>query len=434
VQYSIDRDDMLRRFLSYVQIWTTSDEDSEDTPSTERQWDLAKILVDELKELGLEDARVDEHCYVYASLPERFPPGAARAGKAPAVGLIAHMDVSSAVSGENVKPIVHERYHGGPIELPGDSGIVLTPEVDAPLGDCAGLDIVTSDGTTLLGADDKAGIAIILSVLKALKENPDFSHGPIQVAFTPDEEIGRGADKFDLDAFGAEVAYTVDGEGLGEVEDETFCADSMDITFHGINVHPGFAKDKMINSIKLAAELIESLPKDRISPETTENREGYVHPRLVEGTEEKTVVKFLVRDFTMEGLRDFESLLEGKANAVVARYPGARVELEIKHWYGNMKAVLNQRPDALEFAAEAIRSAGLEVVNKPIRGGTDGARLSFSGLPTPNLFTGGHNFHGKREWVAVQHMEKSAEVCLRLLDIWAGRGEKKGRLPPVEEP
>jgi len=432
VEYRIDRDDMLRRFLAYARIWTTSDEDCEATPSTERQWDLAKLLVEELTALGLEDARVYEHCYVYGSLPERFPAGSPRAGAAPAIGLIAHMDVSQAVSGENVQPIVHESYDGSAIELPGDPSVVLTPEADAPLGDCKGLDIVTADGTTLLGADDKAGIAIILSVLKALRDTPDLTHGPLQVAFTPDEEIGRGANKFDLEAFGAEVAYTIDGEGLGEVEDETFCADSMDFTFHGIIVHPAYAKNKMVNAVKLAADFIASLPKDATSPETTEGREPYVHPRYVEGAEEKTIVKFLIRDFTMEGLPKLEKLLDDKANAVVAAYPGSRVEFETKHWYANMKEILDQRPDAVRLANAAVVAAGLEVVSKPIRGGTDGTRLSFMGLPTPNLFTGGHNFHGKREWIAVQHMQKSAEVCLRLVELWGQRGERQGLLPKVE--
>lgn len=432
MSYQIDRDDMLRRFLSYVKVWTTSDETNESTPSSERQWNLAKQLKAELEELGLDNIRLCDHCYVYATLPERMATGSKRAGKVPAIGLISHMDVSDAVPAENVKPIIHKNYDGMPLVLPGDPEVVLIPEKDHPLGDCKGLDIITADGTTLLGADDKAGIAIIFSVLKWLKEHEDVEHGPIQIAFTPDEEIGRGVAKFDLDAFGAEVAYTLDGESLGEVEDETFCADSMDVTFRGINVHPGFAKDKMINSIKLAAEFIESLPKDGLAPETTEKREAYVHPRLVEGNEEQTVVKFLIRDFEMAGLAELERFVEEKAQVVAAAHPGAKVETKVSHSYKNMKVVLDQRPEATSLAEEAIRAAGIEVVKKPIRGGTDGARLSFMGLPTPNIFTGGHNFHGKREWIAVQHMEKSAEVVLRLIQLWAEKGEKKGRLPALE--
>ncbi len=432
MKYQIDRDDMLRRFLSYVRVWTTSEETNENTPSSERQWDLARQLKTELEELGLDNVRLSDHCYLYATLPENLPAGSPRAGKVPSIGLIAHLDVSDAVPGEKVTPIVHENYDGGPLALPGDPEIVLTPEKDPPLGECKGLDIVTADGTTLLGADDKAGIAIIIAALKQIMANGDIPHGPVQVCFTPDEEIGRGVAEFDLDAFGAEVAYTLDGESLGEVEDETFCADSMDITFRGVNVHPGFAKNKMINSIKLAAELIDSLPKDGLSPETTGNREGYVHPRLIEGNEEGTVVKFLIRDFEMSGLTELERYVEEKARAVEAAHPGSKIEIEIKHSYKNMKVVLDQRPEAMAIAEEAIRAADIEVHKCPIRGGTDGARLSFMGLPTPNIFTGGHNYHGKREWIPVQHMEKAAEVVMRLLELWAEKGEKRGRLPPVE--
>ncbi len=423
----IDRDDMLRRFLAYVRVHTTSDETSETYPSTECQWDLARILEAELNELGLEQVRLDEYCYVYGVLPENLPPE--RAGKAPAIGLIAHMDVSDQVPGENVQPIVHEAYAGGPIALPGDPSIVLTPESDPPLGDCLGLDIVTSDGTTLLGADDKAGIAVIMAALKFLTENPDFPHGPIHIAFTPDEEIGRGADKLDIVEFGAEVAYTFDGETAGEVEDETFCADSMDVVFRGISVHPGFAKNRLVNAVKVAADFVDSLPKDALSPETTEGREGYVHPRLFEGSEDSATVKFLLRDFTEAGLREHEAIVRELAEAAAARWPGSAVECTVSASYRNMKAQLDLRPEALGFAVQAIEEAGLEVINKPIRGGTDGSRLSLAGLPTPNIFTGGHNFHGQREWVAVQHMVKSAEVCLRLVRLWGSKGEKKGLLP-----
>jgi tripeptide aminopeptidase len=423
----IDRDDMLGRFLSYVKVHTTSSEASDTYPSTECQWDLARILEAELNELGLEQVRLDEYCYVYGVLPENLPPE--RAGKAPAIGLIAHMDVSDAVPGENVQPIIHEAYAGGPIALPGDPDIVLTPERDGPLGDCVGLDIVTADGTTLLGADDKAGIAVIMAALKYLTEHPEVHHGPLHIAFTPDEEIGRGADKLDIEAYGAEVAYTFDGESAGEVEDETFCADSMDVHFTGISVHPGFAKNRMVNSLKVAADFVDSLPKDGLAPETTEDREGYVHPRLIQGGEEQSVVKFLLRDFVEEGLREREALLREKALAAVARWPGSKVRFEVSKSYRNMKAQLDLRPAALSFAVQAIEEAGLPVINKPIRGGTDGSRLSLAGLPTPNIFTGGHNFHGKREWIAVQHMEQSAEVCLRLVRLWGEKGEKKGLLP-----
>jgi len=422
VEPAIDTQEMLDRFLSYARIETTSSEESNTTPSTECQWDLARILEKELRDLGLEKVRLDENCYVYGFLPENFPPGHPRAGKVPAVGFIAHMDVSPAVSGKGVKPQIHKNYQGGPITLPGDPSIVLTPETDPPLGECLGLDIVTSDGTTLLGADDKAGIAVIMAALKALGENPDFLHGPIWVAFTPDEEIGRGVDKFDLKYFTAKAAYTVDGESLGEVEDETFCADTWIAVFHGVNVHPGYAKGKMVNSIKAAARFLESLPKDSLSPETTEKREGYVHPMAISGNEEKTEIKFLVRDFEEEGIADKEKFLEEKARAAVEAFPGSSLEIQIKQSYRNMKQILDKTPEVAEFAMEAVRMAGVEPKKTPIRGGTDGARLSFMGLPTPNIFTGGHNFHSKREWIAVQHMEKSAQVVLNLVRIWAEKG------------
>ncbi len=432
MEYRVDREGMLKRFLSYVKVWTTSDENCDKTPSTERQRDLAVILRDELQKMGLENVRLDDHCYVYATLPERLAAGSPRAGKVPSIGLIAHMDVSEAVPGKDVKPIIHESYQGQKLVLPGDPEVVLDPAVESPLGECKGLDIITSDGTTLLGADDKAGVAIIMSVIDTIRNNPDFEHGPIQIAFTPDEEIGRGVDKFDVEGFGAEVAYTLDGEGLGEVEDETFCADSLDVTYRGINVHPGYAKGKMVNAIKVAADLIASLPRDGLAPETTDGREGYVHPRLVEGNEETAVVKFLMRDFTMEKVAEHEKFITDKAHAAAAKWPGSKVEIEITHSYKNMKVMLDKRAEAVTFAADAVRAAGVEVLNKPIRGGTDGARLSFMGLPTPNIFTGGHNFHGKKEWIAVQHMEKAAEVCLRLVEIWAEKGEKKGMLPAVD--
>ncbi len=431
MQLQVDRDDLLRRFLAYVRIETTSNEENQATPSSECQWQLARLLETELKELGLSDVLLDEHCYVYAHLPEAMPAGAARAGQIPAVGLIAHMDVSPAVSGKDVKPIVHRAYPGGPITLPGDASVVLTPEADPPLGDCVGLDIVTSDGTTLLGADDKAGIAVILSLLRFLKSHPEVPHGPLYVAFTPDEEVGRGVAKFNLERFAAEVAYTVDGKGIGEIEDETFCADTMEVIVHGVNVHPGYAKGKMVNAIKLLADFIAALPREHTSPETTDGRQSYVHPMAIKGNEERAEAKLLIRDFTMPGLAELEQLVERTARGVVDREPRARLETTVTHSYKNMKVVLDQRPEAAAFAEEAIRAAGLAVVRTPIRGGTDGARLSFMGLPTPNLSAGGYNFHGKREWLVVQHMEKAAEVCLRLVGLWAERGSRKGRLPPI---
>ncbi len=425
-EFPIDRDRMLERFLTYVRIETTSDEESEATPSSACQWNLARLLEPELRQLGLVDVQLDDYGYVYATLPERLAPDSMRSGMVPTVGLVAHMDVSPQVSGKNVTPVIHERYAGGPIRLQGAPDVVLTPEDDPPLGECIGLDIVTSNGTTLLGADDKAGIAVIVTALETLRRCRSIEHGPIAVAFTVDEEIGRGVDRFNLEQFGAEVAYTVDGSGLGEIEDETFCADTMIVTVRGRNVHPGYAKGKLVNSLKLAAELLERLPNDRLSPETTDGRDGYIHPHALEGNEERTVVKLLVRDFTDHGLEALERLVEDHARAIERTHPGSVIEIEVKPTYRNMKVVLDRRPEATAFAEDAIRSAGLTVIRKPVRGGTDGARLSFMGLPTPNLFAGGHNFHSRKEWVAVQHMEKSVEVILRLIGIWAERGEKLG--------
>jgi tripeptide aminopeptidase len=424
----IDRDGLLDRFLSYARIWTTSDEASETTPSSACQWDLARLLESELRDVGLDDVHLDDSGYVYGRLPERLPAGSSRTGQIPTVGLVAHMDVSPQVSGRNVKPIVHAQYDGGPIALPGAPDVVLTPEDDPPLGECVGLDVVTSDGTTLLGADDKAGIAVIMTALETLQRHPEIEHGPIAAAFTVDEEIGRGVDKFDLERFGAEVAYTIDGSGVGEIEDETFCADTMIVTVRGRNVHPGYAKGKLVNSMKVAADLLTRLPKDRLSPETTDGRDGYVHPHALEGNEERTVIRLLIRDFTVQGLEALEAMIRRQATAVERSYPGSTIAIEVKPSYRNMKVVLDRRPEATAFAVEAIRGAGLPVIRKPVRGGTDGARLSFMGLPTPNLFAGGHNFHSKREWVAVQHMERSVEVVLRLVGIWAERGERKGLL------
>jgi tripeptide aminopeptidase len=381
-RFSIDGERLLARFLAYVRIETTSDEASDTTPSSVCQWDLARLLESELRDLGLADVHLDPRGYVYGRLPERLPDGSPRAGRIPTVGLVAHMDVSPQVSGKNVRPIVHRRYAGGPIALPGVPDVVLTPEADPPLGECVGLDIVTSDGTTLLGADDKAGIAVILTALETLQRHREIAHGPIAVAFTVDEEIGRGVDEFDLERFGAEVAYTIDGSGLGEIEDETFCADTMIVTVRGRNVHPGYAKGKLVNSMKVAADLLARLPKDRLSPETTDGREGYIHPHALEGNEERTVIRLLVRDFTVEGLEALEDLVREQATMAERAHPGSSVAIDVKPSYRNMKVVLDRRPEATSFAEEAIRAAGLPVIRKPVRGGTDGARLSFMGLPT----------------------------------------------------
>ncbi len=399
------------RFLRYVTFDTQSDPDSPTFPSTEKQKIFAAALAEEMKELGLQNVAVDEYGYVMGELPANDD------RKTPVVGLIAHLDTSPDVSGKDVRPIVHAGYPGGDLVL-GSSGVVIREEENLLLRGMIGHDIITSDGTTLLGADDKAGIAEIMDALNFFATHKEIKHGPIKVAFTPDEEIGKGADHFDVKKFGAHVAYTVDGETVGEVEDETFCADTVVLTLKGVNVHPGYAKNKMVNSIKVMAQIIGSLPKHTLSPETTEGREGYIHPHSISGNEEQTVVKFLIRDFTEEGLKEKESFLHEIVEKVVASFPRATYDWQVIESYRNMKYKLDERPEAVEYALEAVKRAGLVPKRHAIRGGTDGARLCYMGLPTPNLFTGGHNFHSRTEYISVQDMQKSVDVIIELIRLW----------------
>ncbi len=401
---------VLERFLKYVKYDTQSDEDSETTPSTEKQFELANELVKELKELGLEDAHVDENCYVMATLPANTDKDV------PVIGFIAHIDTAPAVSGTNVNPQILKNYQGGDITLP--NGKVIDAENNPELKDMIGYDIVHTDGTTLLGADDKAGIAEIMDALNYLVSHPEIKHGTIKIGFTPDEEIGRGADKFDVQKFGAKFAYTIDGGTKGEVETETFSADAVNISFHGKNVHPGYAKGKLVNAMKIAAHFIEMLPKDRLSPETTEGREGYVHPVALNGNEEKTVVKFIIRDFIDEKLKEYEDFLKELCEKAVADFPGSSFDFEVIEQYRNMKNVLNQHPEVEQYAIEALERLGIKPIQSAIRGGTDGSRLSYMGLPTPNLFAGGHNFHAVTEYVAVQDMKASVQNIVTLIQIW----------------
>jgi tripeptide aminopeptidase len=396
---------------------TQSCEDSTTFPSTEKQKELAKALVEELNQMGL-PARMDEHGYVFAEL------AATSSRRIPAIGFIAHLDTSPDVSGAGVKPIIHRNYQGGDIALPGEPTVVIGAADNPALSQQIGNDIVTSDGTTLLGADDKAGIAEILTALEYLVTHPEIEHGPIKVAITPDEEVGQGTKFFDVQAFGADYAYTVDGETLGEIENETFCADTVVMTIHGVNVHPGYAKGKLVNAIKIAAEIIEQLPKDRLSPETTEGREGYVHPNSITGSVEKTTIKFLIRDFTIEGLKHHEEVLRALAQKVVARHPRARLDFTVEESYRNMKYKLDEEPKVVEYALEAVRRVGLTPKLSLIRGGTDGARLCYQGLLTPNIFTGGHNFHSRQEWISVQDMEKAVAVLVELVRVWAEKEAK----------
>lgn len=400
------------RFLKYVTYDTQSDEEVTAFPSTEKQKVLAADLAAELKAMGLKDAHMDENGYVMATLPSNS------AKDVPAIGFIAHMDTSPAVSGANVKPVVHKNYQGGDIRLPGDPAQVIEVKNNPDLENMKGYDIITSDGTTLLGADNKAGIAEIMDAILYLLTHPEVKHGPVKVCFTPDEEVGRGTEKFDVKKFGAAVAYTVDASSRGEVESETFSADAVTIKFHGKNIHPGYAKNKMINAVKVAARFIESLPKDRLSPETTEKREGFVHCTAFNGNEELATVKFIIRDFITEKLKEYEDFLRQLAENAAAAYPGARMEFEIKEQYRNMKYVLDRYPQVAGNAIEAMKRLGIEPILMPIRGGTDGSRLSYMGLPTPNIFAGEHSFHSKLEWIAVQDMEMAVKVIVTIAQIW----------------
>jgi tripeptide aminopeptidase len=378
---------------------------------------LGAVLVEELEEMGLE-AQMDKHGYVTGELP-----GNAKK-KTPTIGLIAHMDTSPGVSGANVKPQIHRDYKGGDIVLSGDSSQVIRVEDNPLLAKQIGNDIITSDGTTLLGADNKAGIAEIFDAVHHLVAHPEIEHGTIKIAVTPDEEVGTGTKYFDVEKFGADYAYTVDGETAGEIDNETFCADTVTLTIHGINVHPGYAKDKLVNSIKIAAEIIDQLPRNALSPETTEKREGYLHPNSISGGVESTTIKLLIRDFTVDGLKKHEEMLRILADKVMAKHPRARLDFQVEEPYRNMKYKIDEDPRVVEYAMEAVRCAGLEPKLHMIRGGTDGARLSYQGLLTPNIFTGGHNFHSKLEWIAVQDMQKAVEVILHLVQIWATKEGK----------
>jgi tripeptide aminopeptidase len=405
--------DVLDRFLRYVKIDTRSDGASETYPSTAKQLDLSRLLVEELRQIGIQDARLDEHGYVMATLP-------ASAGvQAPVVGLVAHVDTSPEASGTGVNPQVWRAYDGGAITLPGDPRQVLSPADNPSLAEHVGHDVVTSDGTTLLGADDKAGVAEIMAAVAYLAKHPEVRHGAIRIGFTPDEEIGQGTKHFSLETFGADVAYTVDGSDVGEIEDETFSASGATVTIRGHNIHPGYAKGKMVNSVKLAAQFLSRLPHDALSPETTEGRQGYVHPMGIEGGVEETRIRLIVRDFETEKLAEHEALLRRVADEIAAAEPRAQVTVEVKHSYRNMKDYLKDHPRALEAAEEAVRRAGMSPKRAFIRGGTDGARLSEAGLPTPNLATGAHDYHSVREWVTVQDMASSAATLVHLVQVWA---------------
>ena len=398
------------RFLKYVKYDTQSDEESTTFPSDPKQLELSKDLVTELLELGLKDAHMDENGYVIATLPSNSEKDVTT------IGFIAHVDTSPAVSGKDVNPQIVRNYQGGDIELP--NGKKIEAAFNPELKDLVGYDIITTDGTTLLGADDKAGIAEIMDALNYLVTHPEVKHGTVKICFTPDEEVGRGTEKFDVAKFGAKYAYPIDGSTRGEVETETFSADAVVIKIHGINVHPGYAKGKMVNSQKVAARFIESLPKDNLSPETTAGREGYVHPVSMNGNEELTTLKFIIRDFVDTKLKEFETMLENLVKKAVEEFPGAKYEFEVIEQYRNMKNVLNEHPQVEEYALESLKRLNITPIQSAIRGGTDGSRLSYMGLPTPNLFAGGHNFHAITEYVAIQDMQASVQNIVTIAQVW----------------
>ena len=406
---------VLERLTRYVQIDTQSDPFSETCPSTEKQKNLSRLLVEELQALGVKDAHLDEHGYVYATLPSNVDK------EVPVICFCSHVDTAPDCSGTGVKPIVHENYQGGDIVLPDDPSQVLRPSEHPELTKKIGHDVITASGTTLLGADNKAGLAAIMDAVYQMVNDPSILHGPIRILFTPDEEIGRGVDKVDMEKLAADFGYTIDGERVGSLEDETFSADMAILDVHGVASHPGFAKDKLVNALKIAGEILAALPKDRLSPETTAGREGFIHPVHVTGNAEKATIQFILRDFTREGLVDHGKTLNALAQDVLSRHPKASFELTIKEQYRNMKEVLDQHPEVANYAEEAIRRVGLEVHRSSIRGGTDGSRLSFMGLPCPNIFAGEHAFHSKLEWATRQDMEKAAQTIIELSKIWAER-------------
>jgi len=403
---------VLDRFLRYVQIDTRADDASTACPSTPGQLTLQRLIAAELEAIGLTDVLLDENGYLMATIPAT----AARA--IPTIGFIAHVDTSPEMSGEHVTPIVHRAWDGRDIVLPDDPTAILRAADRPDLAAQVGHDIVTASGTTLLGADDKAGVAAIVEAAACLVAHPEIAHGTIRLGFTPDEEIGRGANLFDVARFGAACAYTLDGGNCGELEFESFSADSMAVTFVGFNTHPGYARDRMVNAIKAAARFVDQLPHDRLSPETTGGREGYVHPYQFEAAVDRTTVRVLLRDFDTSRLRDQQRLVE-RAAAEAAAATGARVEFEVVEQYRNMREVLDHHPAVVERARIAIRRAGLTPIEKPIRGGTDGSRLSFMGLPTPNLFAGEHDFHSRLEWTSRQDLEQAVAVIVELARAWA---------------
>lgn len=404
------------RFMRYVQIDTQSDPKGTGFPSSEKQKDLSLLLVKELQEMGLQDAHMDAYGYVYATIPSNTEK------KVPVICFCSHVDTAPDCSGTGVKPLLHRNYQGQDIVLPDDATQVIRLADYPYLKEHIGKDLITASGLTLLGADDKAGVAEIMELANYLTMHPEIKHGTIRILFTPDEEVGHGTAKLDLQKLGADYAYTMDGGELGTLEDETFSADGVTLTIHGVIAHPGYAKDKMVNALKIAGEILSSLPKDQWSPETTEHRQGFVHPLHLDGLAEKATIEFIVRDFDTKQLTVHETRLKDLAESVVSKYKGANLEFAVHEQYRNMKEVLDQHPQIIQYAEEAYRRVGLTPVKEPIRGGTDGSRLSFMGLPCPNLFTGMQAIHSKHEWIGVRDMEKAVEMLVMLVQVWEEKG------------
>lgn len=401
------------RFLRYVQIDTTADPNSSSFPSSMKQKDLGKVLFDELKALNLENVEMDEWGYVFATIPSN-----SSNSNLPTICFCSHMDTAPDCSGTNVKPIIHRNYTGSPIVLPDDPTQIITTEKHPYLLEKIGDDIITASGSTLLGADDKAGIAIIMDLAHQLVNNTHIEHGPIRILFTPDEEVGRGVEHLDMKKLNADYGYTLDGAKLGEIEDESFSADAVKVTIHGVSAHPGYAKNKMQNALKIASEFITALPKDKWSPETTQDREGFVHPTSIDGGLEKTTVSFIIRDHLTEKLTEYENRLEAILKIVMEQYNGAHYEFEVTEQYRNMKEVLRSVPFVTDYAIQAMQKAGITAKPTIIRGGTDGSRLSFMGMPCPNIFTGEMAIHSKHEFVSVQDMQKAVDTLIELVQIW----------------
>ena len=408
----------MERFLRYAKIDTQSKEDAETVPSTRKQFELANLLARELKDLGAENVRVSEFCIVYATVPGNL----ADNSKVPVVGFISHMDTSPAVSGANVNPVIHKNYQGGDIVLPNDKTQVITVEKNPILKEMIGDDIITADGTTLLGSDDKSGVAAIMTMIDTLMQNPQLKHGTIAVAFTPDEEVGGGIEKFDVKGFGAQLAYTVDGESLGEISNETWSAKTATVTFKGKSTHPGTAKGIMVNAMYALSDYLSRFPKDML-PETTEGRVGFVHPYAGQIDVEESSLKILLRDFDLSGLDAKEKMLREMVNQTQGAFPQVKISIEVKENYKNMKEVLKDYPQLTDNAIEAAKRAGLKPSIKAIRGGTDGANLTFRGLPTPDIFTGGQNFHGKLEFNSRRGLEKTTETLVNLVQIFAEKAK-----------